>query len=391
MRREKGKNNIVTSNSKHQLMIMGPKIGEQDEFEGKYTAKFRSLAKPFGELIEYERDRAAIDVGLHLTESTNRKFRTVSNTRVWFQLKGVRESTLPTNDFASSIDVALDLEINDLRFWYGSPEAVYLVVYIECADIFLAEDIRDIIDRQWGERIFHSETFRGKQKKARIRVLTSATFDNDRWHQMLSHRSLRIDGPSFRGRPLGHRLDPLRCVPNLMKSTVFSQVIDRLLSVHRYKKTKQLDTNFLFPIGLGDEVSLSLGVMYHTYEWVPQLTTEFSLDENSDFRNEGSILQVQGPCAVLIHSHKVSHPNTSVLKELSQELVNNRQITKLLVFVNEDSDPGYFGDYFGTLRNTGMQCIPQMLGDIAFNLLIATTVYLEFRDKISWNIVNYLY
>lgn len=370
---------------------MGPKIGEQDEFEGVYTEKFRSLARPFGEFIKYERDRTAIDVGLHLTESPNRKFRTVSNTRVWFQLKGIRESTLPTSDFASSIDVALDLDINKLKFWYASPEAIYLAVYIECADIFLAEDIKDIIDRQWGERIFHLETFRAEQKKARVRVLTSATLDNDRWRQMLSHRSLRIDGPSFRGRPLGHRLDPLRCIPNLMEPAVFSQVINRLLSAHGYKTTEQLDTNFLFPIGLGDEVSLSLGVMHHTYEWVLQLTTQFSLDENSDFRIEGGILQVQGPCAVLVHSHKVSHPNTSVLKELSQELVNNRQITRLLVFANAYSDPGYFGDYFGTVRGTGMQCIPQLLGDIAFNLLIATTVYLYFRNKISWSVVNYLY
>jgi len=131
--------------------------------------------------------------------------------------------------------------------------------------------------------------------------------------------------------------------------------------------------------------------MHYTYEWVLQLTTEFGFDENSDFRIEGDIIHAQGPCAVLIQSHKVSYPDMRAVERLAQRLVRDKQITKLLVFTNEYDDPRYFGSYFGALRGTGVECIPQLLGELAFNLLMATTVYLDFRDKISWRIVHYLY
>lgn len=139
---------------------MSPKIGQQDEFEGLYTEKFRSLARPFGEFVKYERDRAALDAGIHLTTKTSSKFRNVSNTRVWFQLKGIQATTLLLADYDKASEITLDLPIDDLRFWYASPEAVYLVVYVEAVDHFLAEDIKDIIDRQWGEEIFNPSTFK---------------------------------------------------------------------------------------------------------------------------------------------------------------------------------------------------------------------------------------
>jgi hypothetical protein len=157
---------------------MSPKIGQQDEFEGLYIEKFRSQARPFGEFVKYERDRAALDVGLHLTTKTNSKFRSVSNTRVWFQLKGIQETTLSLAEHDKGSEIALDLPIDDLRFWYASPEAVYLVVYIEAADHFLGEDIMDVIDRQWGEGIFNASTFKDGQKYARVRLSRKAILDD---------------------------------------------------------------------------------------------------------------------------------------------------------------------------------------------------------------------
>ncbi len=372
---------------------MAPLIGEQDEFEGIYTERFRNLARPYGEFIQYERDRAAIDVGLHLTQKTASRYRSLSNTRIWIQLKGIRSSTLKPADFTQAEYIPLDLKIEHLRFWYASPEAVYLVVYVECADVFLAEDVKDIVDRQWGESIFHPNTFPEGQVKARVRIPKRALLDDGVWSSMLSHRSLRIDGPTFRGRPLGHRLDPLRCIPNRMEPSVFSDVVSRLLSVHGFKLVQTLDESLLFPNlrSSGDIVSLSEGIMYYTYEWFPQIFTEFGFDPGSDFRIEGDIIHVQGSCAVLIHSNKVSYPDCEALREFAQDLVETKNIRHLLVFVNDDNDPAYFGSFFGTARGTGLECMPQLLGDLAFNLLIATTVYLEFRDKITWSIVNYLF
>jgi hypothetical protein len=33
--------------------------------------------------------------------------------------------------------------------------------------------------------------------------------------------------------------------------------------------------------------------------------------------------------------------------------------------------------------------VPQGLGSLAFNVLMATNIYLEFLDRISWRMVNY--
>lgn len=371
--------------------MSGPQIGEQDEFEGLYTERFRCLARPFGEFIKYERDRAAIDAGVHLTEKANRRFRSVSNTRIWFQLKGIRATTLGLPEYERCSDVHLDLDIDDLRFWYASPEPVYLAVYIEAEDIFLAEDVKDVVDRQWGEEILNPNTFRAGQKQARIRISKKAVLDDEAWRRMLSHRSLRIDGPSFRGRPLGHRLDPLRCIPDKMEPAVFQQIVNRLLSVHGYKIAEELDPSTIFPDAKssGDIVSLTVGTMNHTFEWVLQLTTEFLHDEGSDFRIEGKPNHVQGMCAVLIHSNKRSSADMKAVQAMAQDL-KSRGITDLLVFANEYNDPGYFGSFFGAVRGTGVMCIPQLLGELGFNLLTATTVYLEFRDRISWRYKNYL-
>lgn len=372
---------------------MSPQIGEQDDFESIYTEKFRSLAKPFGEFIKYERDRAAIDIGLHLTERVNKRFIRVSNTRVWFQLKGIRTSTLPFKKFNTSSKIPLDLKIEDLRFWYASPEAVYLVVYIECANVFLAEDIRNIIDRQWGENIFSKKTFREGQKTARVRISKSAQLNDDLWKYMLSHHSLRIDGPSFRGRPLGHRLDPFRCIPNKMDPPEFLKLITRLLSAHGYEVKEYLDPTMIFP---GDRfsrdmVDLTYGIMNYTFEYIYQMSTQFVYTSiNGGFRVEGQVFTVQGPCAVLVICKKKSNPERIALKRIAQEL-SVKNIKYFLVFVNDHMDPGYFGDFFAILRDTDLKFMgPLFLNDLAYNLLTATTIYLDFRDKISWRIVGYL-
>ena len=371
---------------------MPPIIGSQDEFEDRYTREFCRLAAPYGELVRYERDRAALDLGLHLKRETRDGGKRLTATRIWAQLKGIRASTLGLDAFTKAGEIALDLKIDHLRFWFASPEAVYLVVYVECADAFLAEDIGDVIDRQWGEEIFNDQTFRPGQTTATVYVRKSSVLDERTWERMFSHRAMRIDGPLFRGRPLGHRLDPLRSTPNKLEPGAFSDVAEGLLEAHDFRPTAVLDAATLFPTirSSGDIASLSLGRMYSTYEWQPQLFTEFGYGPDDDFRIEGEVIHVQGPCAVLVHSHVVSYPVPDALKEFARTLVANEDIARLLVLANVDSDARYFGFFFGGVRETGLQCIPQLLGDLAFNLLTTTTVYLEFRDKITWRFVNYL-
>jgi hypothetical protein len=45
-----------------------PNVGMHDVFEREYTAKLKALLAPYGQLVGYESDRAALDLGLHLHE-----------------------------------------------------------------------------------------------------------------------------------------------------------------------------------------------------------------------------------------------------------------------------------------------------------------------------------
>ena len=49
-----------------------------------------------------------------------------------------------------------------------------------------------------------------------------------------------------------------------------------------------------------------------------------------------------------------------------------RDIRQLLVFANTD-DYAYFGSFFGGCRGTGVECMPQLLGDLAYSLLTGSS------------------
>jgi hypothetical protein len=64
--------------------------------------------------------------------------------------------------------------------------------------------------------------------------------------------------------------------------------------------------------------------------------------------------------------------------------------TQTNVFANTDHDDTYFGSFFGPLKGTGIECMPQFLGELAYSLLTATIVYLEFREEVFWKRCAYL-
>jgi len=368
---------------------VGPVIGKEDEFEGLYTEKFRALVREFGEFVQYERDRAALDIGLHLTTPVGMQ-RRVSHTRIWFQLKGIHKETIPPCDYQRARDVGVSVLLDHLKFWFASPEPIYLAVYIEAADTFLVEDIRELVYRQWGEDFLAPETFRSGQREVTVRVRTDAVLTPERVALMRRHQSMRIDGPFFRGRPLGHRLDPLRCSLNRLEPAMYVSLIQRLLSVHDYRITETLDPAVLFSDGAlaSEHVLLTTGRLYSTFEWVSHLFTEFGTGPTDDFRIEGAPQFAHGPTAVCIHGDPHSHPRADSLRVFAGSM-RDRDIGQILVFANTD-DYAYFGTFFGGCRGTGVECMPQLLGDLAYSLLTATVVYLEFREAISWKWKSYL-
>jgi hypothetical protein len=365
---------------------MHPLIGSEDVFERIYKAKFQATVVPYGEFIDYGNDRAAIDIGLHLTESVEAKQQKVLHTRIWFQLKGTHSEY----ELEKVRDIPIQVSLQHLKFWFASPEPVYLVLYVEAADKFLVEDVRELVYRQWGENFLAPVTFPSEQQSVTVGIRTDAILNHQLLIQMRRHQSMRIDGPFFRGRPLGHRLDPLRCILNKLEPSVYVQIVQRLLSEHDYRVNNDLNGALLFSqeILANEHISITLGKLYEPFQWVPQFFTEFGFSEKDDFRTQPRPEFAHGPIAVCIHGDPRSPPRVELIPPFVQTIVG-LGIRQFLVFANTD-ELTYFGSFFRPFRETGVDCMPQLLNDLAYNLLTVTSVYMEFRHHISWRITNYL-
>lgn len=368
---------------------MGLTVGGNDTFERGYRAKFQVLAAAHGLRIDYEQDLAALDQGLHLVRSTPAGER-VTDTRIWFQFKGIMESTLSLSEFQAASSISISVAIEHLRQWYRSPEPVYLVVYVQAADSFYAIDVKDFVDQRWGDRILN-EGFKNGQKTITLHIPKESSVDNAFWQRLYRHRSMRADGALYKGIPLPHRRDIQSEILYKPDPALFQEVVRSLLHMHGYVAQEEVDPSTLFPNGQsrGDSVSLTIGRLFNAYEWFPYLTAEVMHDENG-YRFEGQAFRVQGPCAVLVHSAVVSTPDSDALREFCEQL-SQRGIKDLLVFVNSynvtmPGEKRYDGlaYYLQAAGPTGVRCIPQNLEDISRNVLINPIVYTQFRDRLTW-------
>jgi len=358
------------------------------QFERLYKKEFASLASKYGTEIEYDQDLAAIDIGLHL--SANDK---MTNVRVWFQLKGLHSSTLTLEDFKKKDRIAYKCKIEHLRAWYISPEPVYLVLYLESAEIFLAEDVRVIVDRQWGDELLQPTTFEDyTSDTVTIYVLTTAIINQEFWPKLYAHKSMRIDGNSFRGKPLAHNRDPITSSLKLMDPPLFESVVQDLLQEHDYKQKGDIPIDNLFQGASGNRASLSYGTLNQKYEIVLQVTNSLVTGVMGDEICEGVSEIIHGPCAVLIHSRVSSPPDAEQLKQLSRTLSKDFGITRLMAFVNGSVfsnaaiGGSCLGVYLHALGKTPLRCVPQHLEDIGFNLTTTTNTYLRYRDKVAWQV-----
>lgn len=359
----------------------GPRTGRHDIFEQTYMAKFGALVAPYGMPVDYPLDRAGIDKGLHL-----RIDGVATQTRVWFQAKGVHEATLSRPSFEGA-DVVLveDLPTDYVRYWYAHPEATYLLVYVESADVFLAEDIRDIADRMWPGRFY--ENLRGKQTVT-LKVATDAVLSPDRVRQMFAHRSMRIDGPSSRGRPLGHRFDPLRSCIDPPAPSMFDAVVSALLKAHRFEQDWMAQ-----PL---PNLRVVRGMLRETLTWQPHLFTEFGHDSPGAPRIEGPTATMHGSVTFVIDAD----PSRSALNEADLEQINSllraqrQNNDTIAIFTNRDEDEVWGGEWPRVLGSAGVIQHPTVsvlgLESVTTLLLTATLVYLDFAPDLSFHLVNYI-
>jgi hypothetical protein len=367
-----------------------PKIGASNRFESKYRALLSVKLEPFGLELKYDQDLAALDSGLHLYQRSDQSSVTdsdLSQVRIWIQAKGIRTATLSEERIAASACIAIKgVSIDQVLHWYAAAEPVYLVAYLEAIDTFLAQDVRHLVDSMRGPEYLAAKQ-RAGQKTVTLRLSCGETLDLA-LPQMLRHRSLRIDDPPFRGRPLGHGYDPLRSELQRLDPPFFEEIVQRLLAAHDFSKIEDV------PLGemLGPKVGLVkafLGTLHLTYEWVSPIFTQFGWDADDPFRPEGHLKHSQGKVLVVLHSDPTEEsPASSDDVRALTESLHNRGATSALVFFNE-SDLELFGAWRSTLHPLAET--PQGLGSIAFSVLTTTLVYLDIWDRLLWKYRNRLH
>lgn len=361
-----------------------PVVPTYDRFEQAYTTKFEAVLDRHGLIVRYENDRAALDLGLHLYDPA-RAPGTLGQVRVWFQLKGLTAERLPQAALRDVDTVAVtNLSMDHIQYWYAQPEPMYLAVYVEALDAFLAADIRNLVDLRGGVQWLRRASTDG-QVTATLHVRLVDTLD-EALRRMPRHRSMRLDGPEFRGRPLGHRFDPLRSQLDVMPPALFVAVVERLLGAHGFVRERELDPALFGDIGV---VSASSGRLHSRYEWTSPLLTQFGFDEHDPYRDESQPFHHQGDALVVIHSDVKDRPASS--GRLADELtrLHNAGLEQGLVFFNaSDGDAETVGSWrISALRPLVVQW-PQGLGSLAYNVLTATNVYLEFADRLPWRLIN---
>jgi hypothetical protein len=73
--------------------------------------------------------------------------------------------------------VAVSVPVDQLKFWYAGGDATYLVVYLESVDLFIAEDVRDVVDRKWGTSILDDKSPVVTTKTTTVKLSASSVSD----------------------------------------------------------------------------------------------------------------------------------------------------------------------------------------------------------------------
>ncbi|MFP4498754.1 MAG: hypothetical protein ACLFQV_11130 [Vulcanimicrobiota bacterium] len=368
---------------------MAPDMAK-DEFYEHYSQKFQQLVTKYGKFLQYDNNKVAVDVGTSLKKQKHESFDTGKGSKVWFQLYGIQQEKFPVKQYQNQSSVKLELHLEELKCWYASPETIYLVVYVESADLFLAQEIKSIVNRYWGDNIFKTQSLQADNKKIEIEIENNRPLNDIFLKRVFSHHKMKINGPAYRGRILGHHLDPLGCIPKQIEPLVFEAMVKDILNAHHYKLINNVNLNEIFednPFNK-DIIDFSYGIVYHSYEWIFPLFKKPGQENRAIL--ERDINHVQGPCGIIIASKINNTPDFKSLKKIAEYLLFTKGIKRLMVFINDYSDSDFVKSFARISGETGLVCYPHHLEAITFNLLIATSIYLAYRDKINWKTIKYL-
>ncbi|MDF2990593.1 MAG: hypothetical protein K0S37_1107 [Microbacterium sp.] len=370
-------------------------MGEHDELENRYMPKFEALLSQSGVIVGYRRDRAGIDTGLHLFargEKTTkggdeRPYWRALASRVWFQLKGVHAATLSADAFNKAEHVAVTVGVEHLKFWFAAPEPVYLVVYVESVDTFIGIDVRELVEQEWQQTFYAS--MRDRTGDVTVHVPTIAVMDPDRVAALVDHRSMRIDGPAFRGRPLGHRIDPLRSVLARPSAEVWGEMVTRILGVHDFREASRDHVG---------ELTVIRGALAQTLLWQSPAFAEYGYRYSPDeVRDEPAPEQAFGDVYVVLDSAQerraFDEEEAQAVSGIVRAAVAD-DVSVLVFFRGLDlsSSGGLWRSAMRAPAMEGWRGRWHQLGLEALSNLVltATLVYVEFAPDLDWDHANYL-
>jgi hypothetical protein len=369
-------------------------MGVADELEERYMAKFGLLVAGRGVAITHSKDRFGVDTGLQFylegtktdKKGEERKYFHASPVRVWFQFKGIQTKTLSARDFAKKKAVGVQVEIEHLKFWYASPEPVYVTLYVESVDKFLTIDARDFVDERWGEGFYaEMETYAGDE--VTVSIPTDSILTPERLDAMLSHRSMRIDGPAFRGRPLGHRIDPLRSELATPSDGLWSSLFGGILEAHEYE---------LLSRERAGDVEIQRGRLRQTLLWQSPAFTEIGYSDPDDIRVEAEPESLFGELLLFLdHADtrkNFSEPERSLIGKHSDQ--TNLGLNYAVLSRASDLS-AHGGLWRATLAETPLanhhpRWSSLGLEALTYLVLTCTLIYLEYAPELEWELTNYI-
>lgn len=149
-------------------------VGKTDQFEHLYMQKFRSFAAKLGHFVEYERDIATRDIGLHLTEPLPSGAAKLTTCLCWFQMKGIMAATMPKAEAKAAHSFTYRMKVEHLKFWFLQPMPTYLALYVESLDLFFILNLQKYVEDTWGKTILSLN-----QETAEVKVSSGSLLDDE--------------------------------------------------------------------------------------------------------------------------------------------------------------------------------------------------------------------
>lgn len=149
-------------------------VGKTDQFEHLYTERFRAFAAKFGHFVQYERDIATRDIGLHLTTPLETGGVKLTNCLCWFQMKGIMAETLGADEAKAATSFKYRMKVDHLKFWFLQPMPTYLALYVQSLDRFYILNLQKYVEDTWGRSILTLD-----QETAQVEVPSGSLLDED--------------------------------------------------------------------------------------------------------------------------------------------------------------------------------------------------------------------